>query len=167
MKCPVCAADDTRVIDSRSIKEGAEIRRRRLCDACSHRFTTYERAEGVFPMVVKKDDRREPWSRDKVLGGIAKACEKRPVAVVDIERLTEEVSRAVTATGEAEVPSQRIGELIMDGLKRLDEVAYVRFASVYRSFKDIDEFMSELSALAGSRDPAADEPPQKDENDAP
>jgi len=152
MKCPVCGDADTRVIDSRSTKEGTEIRRRRHCDACSHRFTTYERAEGAFPMVVKKAGRREPWDRDKLFGGLAKACEKRPVSIESLRALADEIGRAVSALGVAEIQSQEIGERIMVALRQLDEVAYVRFASVYRSFKDIDEFMDELSDLVRKRD---------------
>jgi transcriptional repressor NrdR len=152
MKCPVCGDADTRVIDSRSIKDETEIRRRRHCDACAHRFTTYERAEGAFPMVVKKDGRREPWDRDKLFGGLATACEKRPVSIESIHALTDEIGREVGSLGEAEIPSREIGERIMAALRRLDEVAYVRFASVYRSFKDIDEFMEELSELVRRRE---------------
>jgi len=152
MKCPTCGEADTRVIDSRALREGMEIRRRRSCDSCGSRFTTYERAEGTFPMVVKKDGRREPWNRDKLLHGLSKACEKRPVSVEGIEKLVEEIGRAIAGLGEPEVKSDRIGEESMNRLRKLDEVAYVRFASVYRSFKDIDEFMSELSTLMNRRD---------------
>jgi transcriptional repressor NrdR len=152
MRCPTCGEADTRVIDSRAHKEGAEIKRRRSCDACGSRFTTYERAEGTFPMVVKKDGRREPWNRDKLLHGLSKACEKRPVPVEGIEKLVDEIGRSLASLGEPEVKSDRIGEESMNRLRKLDEVAYVRFASVYRSFKDIDEFMSELSALMNRRD---------------
>jgi transcriptional repressor NrdR len=151
MRCPVCADPNTRVIDSRAIKDGVEIRRRRLCDACAHRFTTYERSEEAFPKVVKKDGRREPWDREKILRGLSKACEKRPIPVKEIERLADEVGRALGNLGEPEVSAERIGERLMDGLRQLDDVAYVRFASVYRSFKDIDEFMQELSRLVGNR----------------
>lgn len=151
MRCPACGDPGTRVIDSRSIKEGAEIRRRRLCDACAHRFTTYERSEDAFPRVVKKDGRREPWDRDKILRGLTKACEKRPIPVRDIERLADEVGRNLGSLGESEVSATEIGEQLMAGLRRLDEVAYVRFASVYRSFKDVEEFMQELSSLVGRR----------------
>jgi transcriptional repressor NrdR len=156
MKCPTCGEPDTRVIDSRSLRDGSEIRRRRQCDGCNARFTTYERGEGAFPMVVKKDGRREPWSRDKLLHGLAKACEKRPVPVDDIERLADEVGRAASGLGDVEIASGRIGEEVMRRLRKLDEVAYVRFASVYRSFKDIDEFMSELSQLMNKREAGGD-----------
>jgi transcriptional repressor NrdR len=151
MKCPVCAASDTRVIDSRSAKDDSEIRRRRLCDACSHRFTTYERAERLMPLVIKKDGRREEWQRDKVLQGVTKACDKRPISVEAIERMVDKVAEALSGTGEVEIQSQVIGERIMEKLHELDEVAYVRFASVYRSFKDIDEFMNELADLIKDR----------------
>jgi transcriptional repressor NrdR len=157
MKCPTCSEADTRVIDSRALRDGSEIRRRRQCDGCNARFTTYERAEGTFPMVVKKDGRREPWSRDKLLHGLAKACEKRPVPVDVIERVVDEIGRAVGALGEAEIRSERIGEEVMRRLRKLDEVAYVRFASVYRSFKDIDEFMSELATLINKREDGSKE----------
>lgn len=151
MKCPVCGEPDTRVIDSRAIKEETEIRRRRHCDTCAHRFTTYERAERAFPAIIKKDGRREPWDREKVVRGLSKACDKRPVSVDQIEHIVDEVSRAMSSLGEAEVPAKAIGEQIMVHLRQLDEVAYVRFASVYRSFKDIDEFMTELSTLIGKK----------------
>jgi transcriptional repressor NrdR len=157
MKCPTCGEADTRVIDSRALRDGTEIRRRRQCDGCSARFTTYERAEGTFPLVVKKDGRREPWSREKLLHGLAKACEKRPVPIEVIERVVDEIGRAVSGLGEAEIRSDRIGEEVMRRLRGLDEVAYVRFASVYRSFKDIDEFMSELSTLMKRRESGANE----------
>jgi transcriptional repressor NrdR len=163
MRCPVCDAEDTRVIDSRANKEGREIRRRRLCEACAHRFTTYERADGVFPMVVKKDGRREAWNRDKLLRGLHKACEKRAIPVNAVERVADDVGRAACRTGENEIPSERIGELIMNELRRLDEVAYVRFASVYRSFKDIDAFMSELSEIIEQRN--TERPPTDEEGD--
>jgi transcriptional repressor NrdR len=152
MKCPTCGEADTRVIDSRALRDGSEIRRRRQCDGCNARFTTYERAEGTFPMVVKKDGRREPWSRDKILHGLSKACEKRPVPVDVIERVVDEIGRTVSGLGDVEITSGRIGEEVMQRLRKLDEVAYVRFASVYRSFKDIDEFMSELSHLMKKRE---------------
>jgi len=152
MKCPTCGEADTRVIDSRALRDGSEIRRRRQCDGCNARFTTYERAEGTFPMVVKKDGRREPWSREKILHGLSKACEKRPVPVDVIERVVDEIGRTASGLGEVEITSDRIGEEVMRRLRQLDEVAYVRFASVYRSFKDIDEFMAELSHLMKKRE---------------
>ncbi|MBN2801839.1 MAG: transcriptional repressor NrdR [Deltaproteobacteria bacterium] len=147
MKCPVCAALDSRVIDSRIIKDGSEIRRRRMCDSCSHRFTTYERSEGAFPMVVKKDGRREAWDSEKLFLGISKACDKRPISVKQLKQLSDDVGKTIGALGLEEIQSEDIGSEVMKELKLLDEVAYVRFASVYRSFKDIDEFMDELSSL--------------------
>ena len=147
MRCPVCGEPDTRVIDSRSVKDDDEIRRRRSCDACTHRFTTYEKAERAMPFVIKKDGRREPWNQDKIFQGLSKACEKRPIPTREIEALATAVSDDISNTGEAEISSTVIGEKIMAKLRELDEVAYVRFASVYRSFKDIDEFMSELADL--------------------
>jgi transcriptional repressor NrdR len=153
MKCSSCGAPDTRVIDSRSAKDDTAIRRRRECDSCLHRFTTYESFERARPVVIKKDGRREPWNRNKVLHGLNKACEKRPISVQEIEHLAESVADEFSTTGEAEIPSRRIGERIMVYLHDLDEVAYVRFASVYRSFKDIDEFMAELADIIKHRDP--------------
>jgi transcriptional repressor NrdR len=151
MKCPICGELGTRVVDSRSAKEDSEIRRRRLCDSCSHRFTTYERVEQSLPVVVKKDDRREPWNRNKILSGLVKACEKRPISIDAIEKIADTVTNEIMSTGEAEVSSQLIGERIMNKLHDLDEVAYVRFASVYRSFKDLNEFMEEVALLARDR----------------
>jgi transcriptional repressor NrdR len=151
MRCPVCSASDTRVVDSRAIDEGTKIRRRRSCDECGHRFTTFERAEGVFPMVIKKDGRREPWNPDKLLKGISRACNKRPVSVAQIDNIINNIEHSVGGLGVAEISANDIGELVMKALKDLDEVAYVRFASVYRSFKDIDEFMAELSNLVKKR----------------
>jgi transcriptional repressor NrdR len=158
MRCPACGESATRVIDSRAIKENTEIRRRRMCDVCAHRFTTYERSEEAFPRVIKKDGRREPWDREKILRGLTKACEKRPIPVKAIERLADDVGRALGNLGESEVPATEIGEQLMAGLRKLDEVAYVRFASVYRSFKDVEEFMQELSSLVGGRDDKDQEP---------
>ncbi len=141
MKCPFCSYIDTKVIDSRLSKEGAEIRRRRECDECQKRFTTYERVEEVLPMVVKKDGRREAFERTKIVGGLIRACEKRPVSVQTIEKIVDQIQSDLLERGEKEIPSTLIGERIMDSLKGLDDVAYVRFASVYRSFKDMDEFV--------------------------
>ena len=155
MKCPLCGEIDTRVIDSRSIKEDTEIRRRRLCDGCAHRFTTYERAEQHLPVVIKKDGRREPWRREKILNGLIRACEKRPISTEEIEFLADSVADDARAIGEIEISTTLIGERIMARLHERDEVAYVRFASVYRQFKDIDEFMKELAELIKVRDSAA------------
>jgi transcriptional repressor NrdR len=147
MKCPICDEQDTKVIDSRTIKDNSEIRRRRSCDTCLHRFTTYERCEGAFPMVIKKDGRRETFDLEKILLGVSKACDKRPISVKQIRQLVDNIGREITALGTEEIQSREIGELIMKQLKELDEVAYVRFASVYRSFKDINEFMQELMSI--------------------
>ena len=147
MKCPFCGSVDNKVIDSR-LSQGDEVtRRRRECERCARRFTTYERIELVLPMVVKKDGRREPFDRLKVVAGLRRACEKRPVASERIEQLVDKIERDCVESGDKEIDSSRIGEEVMRGLKDLDQVAYVRFASVYRSFKDIHEFMAELSQL--------------------
>jgi transcriptional repressor NrdR len=147
MRCPFCQAADTRVLDSRDSAEGTIIRRRRECETCKRRFTTYERVEELNPLVVKKDGRREQFDRDKLLGGLKKACEKRPVSVEQLEALATGIERTLQELGEKEIPSSTVGELVMERLKALDEVAYVRFASVYRSFRDIEEFMEELEEL--------------------
>ncbi|MGI6751374.1 MAG: transcriptional regulator NrdR [Anaerovoracaceae bacterium] len=147
MKCPYCENDDTKVIDSRPTEEGHAIRRRRECDNCGKRFTTYEKAEKMLFMVVKKDGSRETFDRNKVLNGIIKACEKRPVPMAAIEDIVDEIERGLNNMMEKEIKSQVIGEVIMDHLKRLDEVAYVRFASVYRQFKDINTFVAEIEKL--------------------
>ena len=147
MKCPFCSKEDTRVLDSRESAEGMVIRRRRECPQCRHRFTTFERIEQLVPMIVKKDGRREPFDRDKLIVGLKKACEKRPVSVEQIEALVSELERGIQEGGEKEIPSSQIGEEVMRRLPELDEVAYVRFASVYRSFRDIAEFMTELKDI--------------------
>ena len=147
MKCLYCGRTDSRVIDSRQSEDGTSIRRRRECIACGRRFTTYERLDPVPLMVVKKDRRREPFDPEKLRVGIVRACEKRPVALADIDELVRDVEQYIYSTGEAEIPSQLIGEKVMQGLKSLDEVSYVRFASVYRQFRDIQTFMDELSKL--------------------
>ncbi len=141
MKCPFCGDLDTKVIDSRVSKEGAIIRRRRECEVCGRRFTTYERVEEMLPMVVKKDGRRESYDRTKVITGFKKACEKRPVSVTTIEKAVGDIEAELMESGEGEVPAARIGEKVMEYLRKMDDVAYVRFASVYRSFKDIGEFV--------------------------
>lgn len=147
MKCPFCANSESKVIDSRVSKDGGMIRRRRECENCQKRFTTYERVEESLPAVVKKDGRREIFDRVKILGGMKKACEKRPISVETINKLVEVIEKWVQEQAETEIQSSKIGEKVMLELHKLDEVAYVRFASVYRSFKDINEFMSELSDL--------------------
>ena len=137
MRCPFCDNDDTKVIDSRPIEEGRAIRRRRECEKCGKRFTTYEKVEASIIMVVKKDGSREAFDRNKVLNGIVKACEKRPVSMDEIENVVNEIERGLNNMMEREVKSTFIGELVMEQLKSLDEVAYVRFASVYRQFTDV------------------------------
>lgn len=147
MKCPFCTHDDTRVVDSRLGKEGNNIRRRRECIECERRFTTYERVEETLPLVIKKDGRRETFERQKIISGIQRACEKRPVSIATIEKVVDQMEVSLQESGEKEIDSSRIGEAIMEALQSLDEVAYVRFASVYRQFRDINEFMSELTDI--------------------
>jgi transcriptional repressor NrdR len=151
VKCPFCAEVENKVIDSRLSNQGAVIRRRRECLGCQRRFTTYERVEEILPMVVKKDGRRETFDRQKVLDGLKLACQKRPVGAEQLEAVVDGIERRLQEMGEKEVPSSVIGEAVMRELARLDEVAYVRFASVYRSFKDLGEFMSELKELISER----------------
>lgn len=147
MKCPYCTHTEDKVIDSRSSKDGDVIRRRRECLKCEGRFTSYERIEEILPLVIKKDGRREAFARQKILHGLEKACEKRPVGVDTIESLVAKIEKKLQGLGEKEIPSSWIGEEIMSTLKGVDEVAYVRFASVYRQFKDIKEFMEEVRGL--------------------
>jgi transcriptional repressor NrdR len=147
MKCPFCTHDDTRVVDSRLGKEGNNIRRRRECIECERRFTTYERVEETLPLVIKKDGRREVFDRQKIISGIQRACEKRPVSIATIEKVVDQMEVKLQESGEKEIAASRIGEAIMEALQSLDEVAYVRFASVYRQFRDINEFMSELTDI--------------------
>ena len=151
MKCPFCHDLENRVIDSRLTKDGGVIRRRRECFHCQRRFTTYERVEEVLPLVVKKDDRREVFDRLKIVAGLKKACEKRPVSAAAIEQAADRVERFVQDRAEKEVTSAAIGEAVMRELSQLDQVAYVRFASVYRSFQDVGEFMRELEDLIKDR----------------
>jgi transcriptional repressor NrdR len=151
MKCPFCHETDNRVIDSRLSKDSNMIRRRRECERCSRRFTTYERVEEMMPLVVKKDGRRESYDRIKVINGLKRACEKRPVSINTIETITDRIERALQERGEKEIQSSVIGETLMRELHDTDPVAYVRFASVYRSFKDISEFMVELEELLKER----------------
>ena len=150
MKCPFCTSLDTKVIDSRPDKDNTAIRRRRGCEACGKRFTTYERVEELQPLVIKKDGRREPFDRLKLISGVQKACEKRPVSSETIQRLADRVEARLQEGSDREVPTPTIGEWVMAELHDVDEVAYVRFASVYRSFKDINEFMSELQEILTS-----------------
>lgn len=147
MRCPFCRALDSNVIDSRLGREGTVTRRRRRCVKCARRFTTYERVEEVLPLIVKKDGRREPYDRSKVVAGLQRACEKRPVSIDTIEAVADAVARRIQEQGTREVPSSVIGEAVMGELRELDTVAYVRFASVYRSFEDVGEFMREVRAL--------------------
>ena len=147
MRCPFCQHMDDRVIDSRLSKEGDMIRRRRECTHCLRRFTTYERVEETLPLVIKKDGRRENFDRGKILAGLHKACEKRPIGVETLEKLVDRIEQKLQEGGEREIHSRVVGEQIMLELQNLDEVAYVRFASVYRSFKDVNEFMSEVKEL--------------------
>ncbi len=147
MKCPKCGNIDTSVSDSRITKDGLAIRRRRACPKCNERFTTYERVENAVPMVIKKDDRREPFDRQKIKQGLLKACEKRPISIDAIDRVVDRIAKKYEDAGEKEIPAKDIGEELMSELKELDKVAYVRFASVYRDFKDISEFMDELKGL--------------------
>lgn len=152
VRCPNCSYRSTKVLDSRPVEEGKSIRRRRECEQCNFRFTTFERIEEVPLIVVKKENTREEFSREKLLRGLIKACEKRPVALEQIENLTIEVERELRNQGTSEVPSKEVGEMVMDRLAAIDEVAYVRFASVYRQFKDLNVFLDELKDLI-KRDP--------------
>lgn len=147
MNCPFCSHDDTRVVDSRLGKEGNNVRRRRECPSCERRFTTYERVEEILPWVIKKDGRREAFDRSKIISGMQRACEKRPVSVEQIEAMVDQLERSFQEQGEKELDASLIGKAVMEKLHEADEVAYVRFASVYRQFKDINEFMSELTDL--------------------
>jgi transcriptional repressor NrdR len=151
MRCPNCRDRRNRVVDSRLSGDGSSIRRRRVCSACHHRFTTYERVEQTPTMVVKKDNRREPYDRDKLVGGLTKACEKRPVSTETVAAIADRIETAIAERGGTEVPSSFLGSAVMNELHQIDQVAYVRFASVYRSFKDIEEFMHELEGLIEDR----------------
>jgi transcriptional repressor NrdR len=147
MRCPVCDYKETKVIDSRISGEGNSIRRRRECLKCEHRFTTYEYVEKVPLMVVKKDGRRQAFDRTKIISGIVKACEKRPVSIEHIEKVTSDIERIIQKKYDREVDASVIGEVIMERLAKIDEVAYVRFASVYRQFRDVNQFMKELKII--------------------
>jgi transcriptional repressor NrdR len=152
MKCPFCSDAENKVIDSRISKDGKAIRRRRECLGCQKRFTTYEYVEDILPMVVKKDGRREPFDRIKIRNGVMKACEKRPISMEAMENIVDNVEQSCQEFQGEEIPSTVIGEKVMDELKKLDGVAYVRFASVYRQFRDVGEFMSELKDLLSKRE---------------
>ena len=147
MKCPFCSSDNTRVIDSRPADENNSIRRRRMCDDCGKRFTTYEKVETIPLIVIKKDNVREQYDRSKIEGGILRACHKRPVSVDTITRIVDEVETEIFSSEEKEVSSERIGEIVMEKIKDVDAVAYVRFASVYREFKDVETFLDELNKM--------------------
>ena len=147
MKCPFCGKENTRVIDSRPADDGSSIRRRRQCDECSKRFTTYEKVEAIPLVVIKKDNNRESYDRSKVEAGVYRSCHKRPISVDQINTLVDEVETAVFNMEEKEIPSSMIGQLVMEKLRDLDPVAYVRFASVYREFKDVNTFMSEIKKI--------------------
>ncbi len=151
MKCPFCGNLEDKVIDSRTSKEGDAIRRRRECLKCRKRFTSYERVEDIIPMVIKKDGRRQPFDRGKILSGLKKACEKRPIGMETIEGITDAIEKKLLGLGVKEIPSSWIGEEVVSQLKELDKVAYVRFASVYRQFKDINELMNEVRTLFQSK----------------
>ncbi len=150
MKCPFCSKENTRVIDSRPADDGSSIRRRRQCDECSKRFTTYEKVEAIPLVVIKKDNNREPYDRTKIEAGVFRSCHKRPISVTQINALVDDIENAVFNLEEKEVPSSTIGEIVMDKLRDLDPVAYVRFASVYREFKDVNTFMNELKKILDS-----------------
>ena len=153
MKCPYCGYKEDKVVDSRATAEESAVRRRRECLKCGKRFTTYEYIEEASLMVIKKDSRREPFDRKKLLAGITKACEKRPVSMEKMEEIATLVERAIQKKSDREVPSARIGELLMEKLKTLDDVAYVRFASVYMQFKDVGQFMTELKDILNKEKP--------------
>ena len=147
MKCPYCSRPDTRVIDSRPAEDGNSIRRRRSCDACGKRFTTYEKIETIPLIIIKKDNNREQYDRGKIESGVLRACYKRPVSAADIQRTIDQIETKIFSMEEKEVESSAIGEIVMEELKALDEVAYVRFASVYREFKDVNTFMAEIKKI--------------------
>ena len=149
MRCPYCGFSESKVIDSRPTDESNSIRRRRECLSCEKRFTTYETVESVPLVVVKKDGSRQSFDRSKILGGLIKACEKRPVPLETLEKAVTDIEQKLLGSMEREIPSERVGELVMEQLKTIDQVAYVRFASVYRQFQDIDSFMAELNKLLG------------------
>lgn len=149
MKCPYCNHPDTRVIDSRPAEDGSSIRRRRSCDVCGKRFTTYEKVETIPLIIIKKDNNREQYNRCKIENGVLQACYKRPVSAEEIQRAIDRIETKIFNLEEKEIPSSTVGELVMEELKDLDEVAYVRFASVYREFKDVNTFMDELKKILG------------------
>ena len=147
MKCPFCGHEDDKVIDSRPTDEGSAVRRRRECGSCLKRYTTYEKVESLPLMIIKKDNTRQPFNRDKLLNGILRACEKRPISLAEMERMVDEIEVELQNSLQREVTSKALGEMVMTKLKKVDDVAYVRFASVYRQFKDINTFLDELNTL--------------------
>jgi transcriptional repressor NrdR len=151
MRCPFCSAVEDKVVETRSSDNEQVIRRRRECIGCGRRFTTYERVDEILPMVIKKDGRREPFDRAKILSGLKRACSKRPVPVEVLEQAVDRIEREIEEAGEKEIPSTRIGDAGMAALREIDDVAYVRFASVYRSFRDVNELMAELKTLVEAR----------------
>jgi transcriptional repressor NrdR len=151
VRCPFCAHLEDKVVDSREGKDGRVIRRRRECLKCAKRFTSYERIDEIPLMVIKKDDRREPYDRNKILGGLRRACEKRPVSASDLDSITDEIEALLQDSPEREIATRAIGEKVMERLRTLDTVAYVRFASVYRQFQDVDQFMRELKEILEQR----------------
>ena len=151
MRCPFCSAVEDKVVDTRPSDNDQVIRRRRECVTCGRRFTTYERVDEILPLVIKKDDRREPFDRAKILNGLKKACSKRPVALEVLEAAVDRIERTLEESGEKEIRSPRIGDAVMAELREIDDVAYVRFASVYRSFRDVNELMAELKSLVADR----------------
>ena len=165
MHCPFCGAEDTKVVDSRLVAEGDQVRRRRQCLSCNERFTTYEVAELVMPRIIKQDGTREPFDEAKLRAGLLRALEKRPVSIESIESAINQIKHFLQATGEREVPSLKVGEKVMEELRKLDDVAYVRFASVYRRFKDLNEFREEIDRLERHepefQEPKAHEPQDK------
>lgn len=160
MKCPVCGHIDDRVIDSRLGKENTVIRRRRECLQCNKRFTTYERIEDVLPLVIKKDERREPFDRRKIIEGMRRACQKRPIRTEDIEAVAESIEQELMESPEKEIESSKIGRRVMNALQDMDHVAYVRFASVYRSFATIEEFIKEIDELQATKDDRDEQRPE-------
>ncbi|MEM7218149.1 MAG: transcriptional regulator NrdR [Pseudomonadota bacterium] len=156
MHCPFCAAVDTKVIDSRLVAEGDQVRRRRECQSCTERFTTFETAELVMPRVIKRDGAREPFNEDKLRAGLLRALEKRPVSTEKVESALARIMHRLRNTGERELPSLMLGEMVMDELRRIDAVAYVRFASVYRDFQDVEEFQAEIDKITNEADEAPD-----------
>jgi transcriptional repressor NrdR len=151
MRCPFCSSIEDKVVDTRPSDNEQVIRRRRECVACGRRFTTYERIDEILPLVIKKDDRREPFDRAKILSGLKKACSKRPVPLEVLEGAVDRIERTLQESGEKEIPSSKIGDAVMAALREIDEVAYVRFASVYRSFRDVNELIAELRSLVEDR----------------